>query len=168
MLSSFFIDPKTNNKFDLLLATVLGIGKFKYAPGTLASIIAFLTLIIERDYYLLVYLVLIILTIVSYFSINKLEKEFGNDPSFIVIDEFVAMAAIINFNFINWTFYHYFLAFIFFRIFDIFKPFPINKLNEKSGSFYVIADDLLAGIFTLITLILFNFLKNFIGFLYFL
>ena len=82
------------------------------------------------------------------------------DAKEIVIDEFIGQSipilTIYNFvqknnvgDFILYTF----ISFIFFRIFDIVKPFPINKIdqNMKNG-FGVILDDIIAGIYSSIVL----------------
>ena len=49
------------------------------------------------------------------------------------------------------------LIFIFFRFFDIIKIFPANLVDKKmSNSFGVILDDIIASIYTLITIYLLN------------
>jgi phosphatidylglycerophosphatase A len=45
------------------------------------------------------------------------------------------------------------LAFLIFRVFDIWKPFGIKLLDKKHGAFYVMIDDVLAGFFAAIALI---------------
>jgi phosphatidylglycerophosphatase A len=48
-------------------------------------------------------------------------------------------------------------AFVLFRIFDIFKPWPIRQLDEKvSGGFGIMIDDVVAALFTLIILAVFQ------------
>ena len=44
-------------------------------------------------------------------------------------------------------------AFVLFRLFDIFKPLGIRKIDNMKGAFYVMADDILAGIYSLIIII---------------
>ena len=46
-----------------------------------------------------------------------------------------------------------FLAFLIFRVFDIWKPFGIKLLDKKHGAFYVMIDDVLAGFFAAFVLI---------------
>jgi len=49
------------------------------------------------------------------------------------------------------------LIFLFFRIFDILKPFPANWIDKNMrNSFGIILDDIVAGIYTIITLALIN------------
>jgi thiamine biosynthesis protein ThiS len=84
------------------------------------------------------------------------------DAKEIVIDEFIGQAIPILtiYNFIgknnnsNFIFYTM-IAFLLFRLFDILKPFPINKIdkNMKDG-FGVILDDIVAGFFSAIVLII--------------
>ena len=51
--------------------------------------------------------------------------------------------------------------FILFRFFDIIKPFPINIFEKKfKNSFGVIFDDIIAGIYVVLTLIIFMIIKS--------
>ena len=143
---------------------MLGIGKSKYAPGTAASFITCCIFIFffnyKTDIYILI-LSVIIIFIYSVYAIDLFKKYFTEiDAKEIVIDEFIGQSipilTIYNFvqknnvgDFILYTF----ISFIFFRIFDIVKPFPINKIdqNMKNG-FGVILDDIIAGIYSSIVL----------------
>ena len=76
-------------------------------------------------------------------------------PSSIVIDEvagmFVALA------FVPHTALAYFGAFVLFRLFDIFKIFPANYIDKNLKNGYgVIMDDIIAGIYTILTLVILN------------
>ena len=52
-----------------------------------------------------------------------------------------------------------FLAFIFFRIFDIWKPYPINIVDRGIKNYFgVVLDDLIAGVYAAITVILISYL----------
>ena len=46
------------------------------------------------------------------------------------------------------------LSLFLFRAFDIIKPFGIRSLDRKQGAFWVMADDILAGIYSLIALLI--------------
>ena len=49
----------------------------------------------------------------------------------------------------------YFIIFILFRIYDVFKPFPINYIDKNlQNAVGVVLDDVIAGIYTVITLII--------------
>ena len=76
-------------------------------------------------------------------AIENLEDK---DPKFIIIDEYLGQSYALIFCDENLL--QYFFAFLFFRIFDIVKPFPINLIDLHKNSFGVIFDDILAGIFS--------------------
>ena len=92
------------------------------------------------------------------------------DAKEIVIDEFVGQSIPLLFlSFVglgfflslpNWIMQHYheimiFLCFLLFRFFDILKPFPINIVDQKmKNGLGVILDDILAGIYATISLII--------------
>ena len=61
--------------------------------------------------------------------------------------------ACIPLPFLNLGIVWLFLAFLIFRVFDIWKPFGIKLLDKKHGAFYVMIDDVLAGFFAALTLI---------------
>lgn len=65
------------------------------------------------------------------------------DPSFVVIDEVAGMAAALCLC--PPTLLHAGFAFVLFRILDIWKPFPIGRLERLPGWWGIMADDLLAG-----------------------
>lgn len=68
------------------------------------------------------------------------------DPRVIVIDEvlgqWVTLAGATALNWKSWL-----AAFLLFRLFDIFKPVPIRRLEALPGGFGIVADDLAAGIY---------------------
>jgi phosphatidylglycerophosphatase A len=61
--------------------------------------------------------------------------------------------ACIPLPFLNLGIVWLFLAFLIFRVFDIWKPFGIKLLDKKHGAFYVMIDDVLAGFFAAFVLI---------------
>ena len=121
-------------------------GFFPFASGTFGSLVALAVFIIPLFalWYYLIALILIFFTIGVYTS-DKIEKIVGQDPSIVVIDEFVGMWISVIFLPLNPIVF--FLAFILFRIFDIFKPFPANYFNNKSGGLAIMLDDVFAGIY---------------------
>ena len=87
-----------------------------------------------------------------------LEKTKEKDPSFIVIDELLGVYLGLLFCSYEKKCLDVFLFVIFFRIFDIFKIFPINILDNLSirggylfQSVFIILDDILAAIFAVIS-----------------
>ena len=133
------------------IATLGGIGKIPIAPGTWGSIFAFFIFI-----YISHYVDMLIVVILSIpFSIWVCEKASVNlkekDHKSIVIDELVGIwIALVPALYLSTqtsrTSYAV-LALIFFRLFDILKPFPISYFdkNFKNG-LGIVLDDLIAGI----------------------
>jgi phosphatidylglycerophosphatase A len=140
------------------IATFGGLGYIPKGPGTFgalgALIIAFgIHYIVDNDY--LFQIILFSLIVSSYisgvYSARYLEKEWGHDASRIVIDEAMGMwvsMLLIPFSWVSWS-----AAFIFFRFFDILKPLGIRKLDNLHSSHGVMLDDLLAGIYSNISVI---------------
>ena len=58
----------------------------------------------------------------------------------------------------NFNIYEVLIAFVTFRFFDIYKIYPINKIEDLKGSYGVILDDIVAGIYSLVILMLYKIL----------
>lgn len=129
------------------LGSVFGTGFFPFAPGTLASLFAalafyFVPLFSGR---LELFVPLIVLTVaIGVWSGGVMEEEYGEDPSSTVIDEvagqWIALVAL-PFHPLVVLF-----SFIFFRVFDIFKPGPVDYVQRFPGGWGIMADDVLAGL----------------------
>jgi len=132
-----------------LIATFFGLGYIPYISGTVASAAAIaLYLLIAKNIYL--YLgVTVILTILGFVTSGKAENIFKQkDSRFIVIDEVSGM--LIALCSLNYSAKALIAAFVFFRIFDTTKVFPINRLQHLKGSAGVMCDDLLASVYTIV------------------
>ena len=153
-----------------LLATLFGVGLLPFAPGTWGSIAGLLIYM-----YLVVYLSLgaqtiisltVVITIFSiwicYLATKDLESA-DRDQKSIVIDElaglWIALMPIAGLLMIKEVLVYGLLAFVLFRMFDIWKPFPISLIdkNMKNG-LGVVLDDLIAGIYAAFFVSLFLFL----------
>lgn len=88
-------------------------------------------------------------------SADELEAEWGHDPSKIVVDEMVGVW--IAMLFVPFNFTNLFLAFVLFRIFDIWKPFGIRRMEALKGGWGVMMDDVLAGVYALVVMHLYLF-----------
>lgn len=131
---------------NFLIATFFGIGKIPFAPGTWASLAAapLFWLLVDRPLVLAGVLVAIYFGGV-YFA-GEYEKQIGEkDPSSAVIDEVlgvgVAMVGIPK------QLPFVIMAVILFRLFDIWKPYPIHRLEKLPKGWGIMSDDLLAGIY---------------------
>ena len=151
-------------KFNLLFITSFNIGKIKFAPGTFASLFSCSLFYFLSD--MLNIIVLFFLTLLIFFysivAINYTYKYFtSDDPQEIVIDEVVGQMLPLLAIPIYETLYlapktlYCAAAFLLFRLFDIWKPFPISYVdNNTKGALGIMLDDILAGIFTIISLTL--------------
>ena len=154
-------------KFNLFFLTFFMLGKIKYAPGTIASFITtFLFFFLINFFNIsLIFLLTLLIFFYSIIAINNSFKEFdSNDPQEIVIDEVVGqllpLVAIPIYETL-WPIqkiYYCIGAFLIFRLFDILKPFPINYIDKNvKGSLGIMLDDIIAGIATIVTLIILFF-----------
>jgi phosphatidylglycerophosphatase A len=131
-----------------LIATGFGVGFSPVAPGTAGSLLSvFICYFMFFEHFGLNILVLFILFCLGVFVSTNIEKERGVDPALIVIDEIVGMGVSLIYLPKDWRLY--LLAFLFFRIFDIWKPPPINQAQNLHGGLGVMLDDLIAGIYSL-------------------
>ena len=154
-------------KFNLLFVTFFYIGKIKYAPGTFASLVTCLVflLLISIFNFLVIFLITLTIFCYSFVAINNSFDEFrSEDPQEIVIDEVVGqmlpLLAIPIYETLYPlpTMYYCVSAFILFRLFDVWKPYPISYVdNNIKGSLGIMLDDILASIYsiTILSLILF-------------
>lgn len=141
----------------VIISTFFGAGYFPKAPGTAGTLIAvFVYLLLpmklfgsfENNFIFLI--CVLILSLISVFFISKAEKKLGHDNNKIVLDEFLGY--FIAVVFLPKTVLIAVLAFILFRFFDIFKPEPVNILQKLPAGWGVMADDLMAGVYTNISL----------------
>ena len=122
------------------------------APGTVGTIVSLIIAMFLLQYFTIenLFMASILISIIAVKQINIYEKETTiHDSKKIVIDEFVGMWLALSIAQIDANMWSMgFLTFIYFRIFDIWKPSIIGKIdkNIKNG-FGVVADDILAGIF---------------------
>ncbi len=157
-----------------LFVTFFGLGTIRYAPGTITSLITTVLLfslfhIINLSNYLILSF-LILIFMYSFYAISEYIKYNENkDPKEIVIDEVIGQSIPLYLYEIAHGFeknaqdiiLFYIYIFILFRFFDIKKPFPINILDKKfKNSFGVIFDDVLAGLYVVLTLIIFMIIKS--------
>jgi len=156
-------------ELNLLFLTLFGIGKIKYAPGTIASIITCIIFLLLHNLFNILFISFLTLVIFFYTFLalnNSFDKFDTDDPQEIVIDEFIGQMLPLLFIPVYETLYiipkiYYCLfAFVLFRIFDIWKPFPINFVdNNVEGALGILLDDVIAGFYSIIILtIVFFFL----------
>ena len=156
---------RQRHKISWIIATWFGSGLLPIAPGTWGSLAAF-----PFAYLISVYsgtYALIFGTVVLFFigtrASDKVEKSAQKkDPGFIVVDEVVGQwIALLPlpflYNLVDPDLFYWFfapiavVAFLAFRIFDIWKPWPIKNIDMNvPGGLGIMLDDVIAGIYALI------------------
>ena len=149
-------------KFNLLFITFFFTGKIKFAPGTFASFIAcFLFLLLINIFnFFTVFLITLVIFFYSFIAINNTFNDFeSDDPQEIVIDEVAGqMLPLLSIPIYETLYplpniYYFISAFLLFRLFDIWKPYPISYVdNNIKGALGIMLDDILAGIYSIIVL----------------
>jgi phosphatidylglycerophosphatase A len=157
-----------------LFVTCFGIGSFRFAPGTITSLVT--TIFLYSLFHVInlssndILVILLLVFIYSFYAVSEYIKYNKNkDPKEVVIDEFIGQSIPIYLYEISHgtlkesqeavLFYLY--IFILFRYFDIQKPFPVNFFDKKfKNSFGVIMDDVIAGLYVVLTLIIFIMIKS--------
>ena len=160
--------------FNSLFVTMLGLGKIKFIPGTFGSLATTIILYIlfhifnVSSHFILIGLVIIF--IYSFPAVTSYIKDNENkDPGEIIIDELIGQSIpIFAYEISHGTekspdeaLIFYSICFVLFRFFDIIKPFPASFFDKNfKNSFGVIMDDVIAGFYVVLTLIIFIFVKS--------
>ena len=146
-------------KITEIIASCFYIGYIPGAPGTYGSLFALL--IISQFNMIAQNIGLIFFIILGLIFSTLMEKHTGKkDDQRIVIDEFVGM--LITFYFVEPKFSYLVIGFILFRLYDIYKPYPIKKIQKLPSGWGIMLDDILAGVYARIVLQVIIFLE--IGF----
>lgn len=141
----------------VIIATGFGSGFWPWGPGTAGAVVAtaawyVLSLFMPLSTLTLVTAVCILLfTWLGTWATAKLEPFWGDDPSKVVVDEMIGVWVPLLLA-CNW--WSALIALILFRFFDIVKPLGIRSLDRRKGAFWVMADDLLAGVYSALVLAL--------------
>lgn len=140
-----------------IFASVLGTGYSPFASGTvgaLAAVLFWWPLVLYTNQYeyqqIGLILLIFLFTYLGAAASKYLEPIWGEDPSKIVVDELVGMWITLLFIPLNWQ--YLLVGFLLFRIFDIWKPFGIRRLEVIGNGWGVMLDDVLAGIYANIIL----------------
>ncbi len=144
------------------ISTWFGCGYAPVAPGTIGSAAAIgIGLLLERYAGWKPLAFAVLAAIVSAPAIwaagetARLAKI--EDPQFVVIDEVVGQwLALGGARALNWkaNWMAWLAAFLLFRLFDIWKPFPVRQLESLPGGVGIVADDLMAGLYAALVLFL--------------
>ena len=157
-----------------LIVTCFGIGSIRFAPGTITSLIT--TVFLYSLFHIInlsnntILIILLTIFIYSFYAVYEYIKFNENkDPKEVVIDEFIGQSIPIYLYEISHgtvkdsqeAVLFYLCIFALFRYFDIKKPFPVNFFDKKfKNSFGVIIDDVVAGLYVVLILIIFMIIKS--------
>jgi phosphatidylglycerophosphatase A len=132
-----------------LIATGLGIGYIRKGSGTVAAAVCALVWYLAQagGYPALVsYALTAMIVAVGVWSSGNVERYWGKDSNYVVIDEIAGMS--ISLLFLPVTLPVVLAAFVLFRFFDIVKPLYIRRAEQLPGGWGVMADDVAAGIYS--------------------
>jgi phosphatidylglycerophosphatase A len=142
-------------KIGVALGTFFGVGFMPVAPGTWASLLTVLIAYftpLSRLPLLHLSLITVAIYAVGIPAAAACEKHFQKkDPRPCVIDEVAGQMVCL------WMLPRqpalYIAAFLLFRLFDIWKPFPVNKSESLPHGFGIMTDDILAGAYSMVVLL---------------
>ena len=134
------------------VVSVFFIGYLPLIPGTFGSLAGVgLFYLVGQSNSFVYFLSLVIVILLGLSLSGGAEKLFNKkDPSRVVIDEVAGM--LIALAFMPLDLRIIVLGFILFRIFDTIKPYPADKIQNLHGAVGIMADDIIAGIYTNIVL----------------
>ncbi len=147
-LATYSFHRNSMKKFlSILFSTGFYTGYIPVAPGTIGSVLGLIIASLVGLLHWKIQLALFIVTfLLSIYAIRTTLNFFGKkDPPQVVIDEILGIW--ITVIFFKTSLKIFLLGFIFFRIFDILKPFPVGFIDRKiGGEMGIILDDIAAGL----------------------
>jgi len=138
--------------------TGLGTGYIPIAPATFSCLISILLWFFLIDFPLIYWAVFVNLFIWGLLISQEFVKEWGKDPRRIVVDEYATF--LLPLYFIPKKILPLFFAFVLFRVLDVIKPPPLRQLEKLSGAWGIMFDDLGAGLYTTIIVLILQKLMN--------
>jgi phosphatidylglycerophosphatase A len=138
-----------------IVATFFGVGHLKPGPGTWGSLVTVLlwalasSRIPAQDRAWATVLAALVITLVGIPAATKVSRASGvKDPQFVVIDEVAGQLIALIAVPLAWK--TFLVGFILFRVFDMWKPFPIGQLERLPEGTGIVVDDLGAGVYALV------------------
>ena len=166
--------PKRRSASDYvaLAFATCGVGYLPFAPGTLGALVgAGIYVTLWSGIYSMesmrvglnllnshtpqvafMFLIILAVTMLGIWAASRTERVLQKkDPSAVVIDEVAGqMIALLSWPFLAHSGWTIISAFVLFRLFDIWKPYPIRRLEALESGLGIMADDVLAGVYALI------------------
>ncbi len=144
------------NRFAVTLATWFGCGYFPWGPGTAGSLAAVLIAAALHSWFGvgrsgLAVLVLVFVLPGIWASTRTARILNTEDPGLVVVDEVLGQwLTLLGASTLNWK--TFLAGFLLFRLFDIWKPWPIRRLENLPEGTGIVVDDLGAGAYGAIVL----------------
>jgi phosphatidylglycerophosphatase A len=130
----------------LALATSLGVGYLPIAPGTFGSLAGLVLWWLLPASAGIQLSVIVALFVAGSWSASVSEGHFvSTDPSQVVVDEVMGMLITLWGNPVGWP--GAVVGFLLFRLLDVIKPYPANRLEDLHGGVGVMADDAMAAVY---------------------
>jgi len=141
----------------VIIGTGFGAGFWPWGPGTAGAVLATafwwvaFTVLGVCHTPLLLGALIVVFTLLGTWATARLMPFWGDDPSRVVVDEMVGVWIPLL---IVTCWWQAVVALLLFRLFDIVKPWGIRALDRRRGAFWVMADDIVAGLYSLLALYL--------------
>jgi phosphatidylglycerophosphatase A len=152
------------NRLALIVATWFGCGYFPWGPGSVGTLAAVALAFVLHVFFgcgRLTFLVLVVALLgpgiwAASRAAQIVQKK---DPDLVVVDEVLgAWVSLLGLRTLEWS--DFLAAFVIFRIFDIWKPWPIRKIEHLRAGFGIVCDDLAAGFYGALILYIGGVLKD--------
>ena len=146
----------------VIIGTGFGAGFWPWGPGTAGAVLATiiwwaLFSVFTTFTPLLIAALIVLFTFLGTWATARLMPSWGDDPSRVVVDEMVGVWVPLLLAVNGWQ---ALAALLLFRFFDIVKPLGIRSLDRRHGAFWVMADDLLAGVYSAVVLYIIIFIVS--------
>ena len=144
------------NRLAVTIATWFGCGYFPWGPGTIGALAGLLIAMALHSYLGvgrlgLLAVLIVLLAPAIWASTNTARIVAKSDPGIVVVDEVLGQwTTLLGATVFNWK--ALLAGFILFRVFDIWKPWPVRQFEKLSGGTGIVADDLAAGIYAALIL----------------
>ncbi len=137
------------DRLAFLIASVFGAGYSPVASGTVGSFVALVVIWLLPWTPVGLAVAVVVVTLVGIWAGSRVERVLGRkDPGVIVIDEVAGM--FLSVVLLPRTIPVLVTAFLLFRLFDVWKPFPARESQALTGGVGVMIDDLIAGLYALV------------------
>jgi phosphatidylglycerophosphatase A len=132
-----------------VVASAFGAGYSPVASGTVGSFVTLVAIWLLPLTPVRIAVALVVVVLVGIWAGSRVERVLGRkDPGVIVIDEVAGM--LLSVILLPRTIPVLITAFLLFRLFDIWKPFPARESQALTGGMGVMVDDLIAGVYALV------------------